>query len=151
MDKVYQLDECVDCAHRKVCRYVDKINSLIQDLPLDLRGATCDEYDPDDTIDTKWMEESKEEKEILEDIEDIEDKEYIEELIESSIVQFLAQGGEEVECVYLPKDVYETFNQKYFMFEGNKIPLKGIDGNNLVVYGIVEGEDEYYGDTEDGS
>ena len=55
-ETVYHLDECVDCVHRNVCKFVDKIDKLISkgDLPLDLRGASCIEYEGDDLLDDKW-------------------------------------------------------------------------------------------------
>lgn len=55
-ETVYHLDECVDCVHRNVCKFVDKIDKLISkgDLPLDLRGASCVEYEPDDSLEAQW-------------------------------------------------------------------------------------------------
>jgi hypothetical protein len=53
---IYHLDECNDCAHRHVCKYLDKIDKLLKrgDLPLDLQGASCHEYIPEDVIDEDW-------------------------------------------------------------------------------------------------
>jgi hypothetical protein len=47
---VYHLDECNDCVHRHVCKYVDKIDKLLKhgDLPLDLQGASCHEFLPEE-------------------------------------------------------------------------------------------------------
>lgn len=55
---VYHLDECRDCAHRYVCKYIDKIDKVLKrgDLPLDLQGASCTEYVPGDIIDEDWKE-----------------------------------------------------------------------------------------------
>lgn len=55
---VYHLDECETCAHRHVCKHLDKIDKLLKSgsLPLDLRGASCNEFIPEDVIDEDWKE-----------------------------------------------------------------------------------------------
>lgn len=42
--KVYRIEDCADCIHNTVCKYIDLINDL--DLPLDLDAASCTEYLP---------------------------------------------------------------------------------------------------------
>jgi hypothetical protein len=42
--KVYRIEDCADCIHNNVCKYIDLINDL--DLPLDLDAASCTEYLP---------------------------------------------------------------------------------------------------------
>jgi hypothetical protein len=53
---VYHLEECNDCAHRNVCKFIDKIDKMLKrgDLPLDLKGASCHEYVPEAVIDPDW-------------------------------------------------------------------------------------------------
>lgn len=55
---IYHLDECQSCAHRHVCKHIDKIDRLLKrgDLPLDLQGASCNEFIPEDVVDDSWKE-----------------------------------------------------------------------------------------------
>jgi hypothetical protein len=42
--RIYRLEDCADCIHNNVCKYIDLINDL--ELPLDLDAASCNEYLP---------------------------------------------------------------------------------------------------------
>lgn len=52
----YHLDECKNCSHRNVCKHIDQIDKLLKNgnLPLNLQDSACNEYLPEDIVETGW-------------------------------------------------------------------------------------------------
>ena len=109
---VYHLDECQSCAHRHVCKHIDKIDKLLKNgtLPLDLQGASCNEYIPEDVIDEDW-------KDYADDyVYDGEDAHaYIappdENLPMTGLKRFIEQDDDEQPLPLEPQALAQGFNQ----------------------------------------
>lgn len=51
------LKDCKTCAHRSVCKFVDTLSAVVQNiqLPVDIYTIPCNEYVPDINIDEQWQ------------------------------------------------------------------------------------------------
>jgi hypothetical protein len=145
-EPVYHLDECKSCAHRHVCKYIDKIDKLLKSgsLPLDLRGASCNEFIPADVIDEDWKEYQEDYVELdanstpapfMEqggyNIEEIDPQEFMENMNEA-LGDILAEGGS-IDAIYVNQTTMELMKTYYgtqsnlsliILTTGARVPLR---------------------------
>lgn len=142
--KVYRIEDCADCIHNTVCKYIDLINDL--DLPLDLDAASCTEYLPLSVVNDKV--EDLIEHTVL--MTEQETREYVkdkkpEELL-SEFLGYIAEGIEECkkEIGEMPNIVEmckETLDLLTLM-EGSQVILEDATLNVLVNEDIPFGQFE---------
>jgi DNA-directed RNA polymerase specialized sigma54-like protein len=161
-NSLYPMDDCIDCVHNRVCKYVDEIDRIkdSKTLPIDFSSALCNEYisgedmgmssgEAQDEYDEEYEEDDTEEPDnelqdaIQEAINDV-GLDNLYEAIKQSI-EVLGTAGYVVQSVHLCKASIDLLESQGKVIKSNKLIRLSLPQGNVPIVtdaNIPEGEFE---------